>query len=305
VIVLGIDIGGSGIKGAPVDLTTGQLTADRYRIPTPTPATPEAVANTVAAIAQHFKWSGPIGCTLPARVQNGFAQTASNIDEAWIGTNANAVITKATGCPTIVLNDADAAGVAEMAFGAARDSGHDEQGVALMLTFGTGIGSALFVGGTLVPNTELGHIKFADDTAEEYASDRIRKAEDLSWEAWGERVQELLEHYEFLFGPDLIIIGGGVSKESKRGNYFSHLSTDARLVPAALENEAGIVGAAYHARTLTPASDDREDDADEFAESGPARKPKSKKSKSKKKRGKKSKKSKRGRSKKKGKKKRK
>lgn len=293
-IVLGIDIGGSGIKGAPVDLQTGELTADRHRIPTPQPATPDAVAATVAEIARHFGWSGPIGCTLPARVQGGVAQTASNIDEAWIGTDASALIREATGCPTVVLNDADAAGVAEMAYGAGKATGHDETGVALMLTFGTGIGSALFTDGALVPNTELGHIEFAGTTAEEYGSDRTRKQEDLSWGDWAKRVQELLGHYEFLFGPDLLIIGGGVSKKSKRGDYFDRLRTDAKLVPAALENEAGIVGAAYQARTLAAKIEERDG-----AEAGPSeearkksekkRKEKKKSKKGKKKSGKKSK----------------
>lgn len=246
--LLGIDIGGSGIKGALVDLDTGALAAERHRVPTPTPSTPEAVADAVAAMARHFDWHGPIGCAFPARIKHGVAQTASNIDKSWIGTNAAALFSARTGCPVLLLNDADAAGVAEMTYGA----GRGREGVVLLLTFGTGIGSALFVDHVLVPNTEFGHfyLRGMDVVAEHYASDRARKAHDLGWKAWAARVQQYLEHIEFLVGPDLIIIGGSVSKPKKRDKYFQHLKTEADLVTAELENEAGIIGAAYAARNL-------------------------------------------------------
>lgn len=242
--VLGIDVGGSGIKGAPIDLSTGQLVSDRFRIPTPQPATPEGVARVVAEIMDHFgEVDGPLGITFPARVKNGVTLTASNVDNAWIGTDAAALFAEQTGRPVTVLNDADAAGVAEMRYGA----GRDRDGLVLLLTFGTGIGSALFYNGELVPNTELGHLELKGTKAEWYASDRVRKEEDLSWTAWAERVQEYLDHVEHLFGPDLIIIGGGVSKPKKTKKYLDTLSTTAPLVPARLRNEAGIVGAALMA----------------------------------------------------------
>ena len=241
--ILGIDIGGSGIKGATVDTKTGQLTQERYRIPTPQPATPKAVAKVVKAITQHFKWKDAIGCAFPARIKRGIARTAANVDNTWLGTNAEQLFEHTTGCPTIVLNDADAAGMAEMAFGA----GRGRQDMVLLLTFGTGIGSALFNNGELVPNTELGHLKFKGGAAEHYAADSARKKADISWSEWGDRVQEYLAHIEFLFGPDLIIVGGGVSKPSKSTKFWDRLNTDADLVTAQLRNEAGIVGAAVSA----------------------------------------------------------
>ena len=246
--LLGIDIGGSGIKGAPVDLETGALTAERHRVPTPTPSTPEAVAEAVRRMARHFDWHGPIGCAFPARIKHGVAQTASNIDKSWIGTNAAALFAERTGCPVLLLNDADAAGVAEMTYGA----GRGREGVVLLLTFGTGIGSALFVDHVLVPNTEFGHfyLKGMDVVAEHFAADRARKENDLGWKAWGGRVQQYLTHIEFLVDPDLIILGGSVSKPKKLEKYFSQLKTEADLKPAELQNEAGIIGAAYSARVL-------------------------------------------------------
>lgn len=248
--ILGIDIGGSGIKGAPVDVQTGELMAERHRIPTPQPATPEKVSDMVAEIAEHFEWGGLIGCALPARVKRGVVLTAANIDESWIGTDAEKLFAKKTGHPTVVLNDADAAAVAEMVFGAGQ--GHD--GLVLLLTFGTGIGSALFADGRLIPNTEFGHLVLAGQEegqdAEEYAADRVRKAEDLSWKDWAKRVQKYLDHVEFILAPDLIILGGGVSKPKKRGKYLDLLDTQAELATAQLQNEAGIIGAACRARSL-------------------------------------------------------
>ena len=245
--ILGVDIGGSGIKGAPVDVKRGKMLTERYRIPTPQPATPDAVANVVAEIAQHFDWDDPIGCTVPARVRNGITETASNIDKAWIGCKATKLLRKATGAPVAVVNDADAAGIAEMKFGA----GRKKSGTILMLTFGTGIGSALFIDGMLIPNTEFGHLRWDHRIAEKFAAESIRQEDDLSWAAWAEeRVQPVLEHYEFILSPDLIIIGGGVSRPDRWDSYRSKLNTQAALKPAKLGNEAGIIGAAYQARSL-------------------------------------------------------
>lgn len=242
--VLGIDIGGSGIKGSPVDVNTGEQTAERFRVDTPQPATPDAVAGGVAEVARYFDWHGPIGCTFPAVVQHGVVQTAANVDDSWIGVDAVTLFERTTGCPVRVLNDADAAGLAEMTLGAGKHC----DGVVMMLTFGTGIGSAIFVEGHLLPNTELGHLEIRGKDAEHRAAARIRKEEGLSWKQWAKRVDEYLDHLEFLFSPDLFIIGGGVSKRSHK--FFPYLSTRAEVVPAQLLNEAGIIGAAMAARDL-------------------------------------------------------
>ena len=244
--LFGVDIGGSGIKGAPVHVKKGQLLADRHRIPTPQPATPKAVAETVAAVMEAHGWSGPIGCTVPARVKNGTTETAVNIDESWRGCNAEKVISKATGGRVTLLNDADAAGIAEMKFGA----GRKKKGTVLMLTFGTGIGSALFHDGVLVPNIELGSVRWEKDKIlERFAADSARTRDHLTWEKWATaRVQPALEYLEFLFAPDLIIVGGGVSNPKKWSQFADLLHTKARLRPATLGNEAGIVGAALAAR---------------------------------------------------------
>lgn len=241
--VLGIDIGGSGIKGAPVDLTAGRFARDRVRIETPRPAAPKAVADVVRTVVGHFDWSGPVGVTFPGVVAGGIARSAANVDKRWIGLDADALFTEATGCPVTVMNDADAAGVAEMTFGA----GRDREGVVLVLTFGTGIGSALFVDGTLVPNTELGHLELGGKDAEHRASAQVREVKGLSWEKWAERVEAYLRHVDALFSPGLIIIGGGVSKKSDK---FLPLidGVTAEVVPAALHNDAGIIGAAMAAR---------------------------------------------------------
>ncbi|WP_428261344.1 polyphosphate--glucose phosphotransferase [Haliangium sp.] len=240
--ILGIDIGGSGIKGAPVDLNTGELTAERHRIPTPHPATPEAVAEVVGAVAAHFSWSGPIGCGVPAAVQHGIARTAANIDKAWIGADVARLFTAASGCPTTVLNDADAAGLAEMNFGAGR--GRD--GVVIVITVGTGLGTAIFTDGVLVPNTELGHIEIDGRAAERRASDAARRRKDLSWKKWAKRFERYLQTLERLFWPDLVIIGGGASKKSDK--FLPRIDIGAEVVPAQLLNQAGIVGAALAAR---------------------------------------------------------
>jgi polyphosphate glucokinase len=238
---LGVDIGGSGIKAAPVDVTTGALLTKRQRIPTPRRSTPHAVAGVVARLAHHFDWHGPIGCTFPARIKNGVALTAANVDASWIGTDVDAVMTKATGCPVTVMNDADAAGVAEMTWGA----GMGRPGVVIMITLGTGIGSAVFVNGTLLSNTELGHLVIRGKDAETRASASAREDLHLSWKAWAALVDEYLLYVEALLSPDLFIVGGGVS--SKAEKFVPHLTTAAEVVPAAMANDAGIAGAALAA----------------------------------------------------------
>jgi polyphosphate glucokinase len=236
--VLGIDIGGSGIKGAPVDTAQGKLLAERVKLETPHPALPDAVAKTVAQVAEAFSWTGPAGITFPGVVVDGVTHTAANLDPAWVGLDTRDLFNRTTGLTTALVNDADAAGLAEMSFGAG--SGH--KGTVLMLTFGTGIGSALFRAGILVPNTEFGHIEIRGKEAEHRASERAKEEHDLSWEKWAERVEEYLQHMEALTAPDLIIIGGGISRKSDK---FLHLMTGLRatVVPAALHNDAGIVGA--------------------------------------------------------------
>jgi len=241
--VLGIDIGGTGIKGATVDVTTGQLTNDRHRISTPENATPDAVADIVCQIANHFDWSGPIGCTVPAVVEHGLVRSAANIHDMWIDTHVENLLFSATGQPVRVLNDADAAGLASVKFGA----GKGRDGVVFFLTIGTGIGSALFMDQKLVPNTEMGHLILHKKAAELYTSDRVRKRKELSWEKWAGRFQEYLDRLEFLFSPDTIIIGGGISRPKKAEQYLHFLSTRAELLTASLQNEAGIIGAAYAA----------------------------------------------------------
>lgn len=243
---MGIDIGGSGIKGAPVDLDTGTLAEDRYRIPTPQPAKPELVGDVVADIAKNFKWKGPIGVTFPAVMKEGVAYSAANVDDDWIGTSARLIFERKTGCEVLVLNDADAAGLAEMTFGA----GRGRMGTVFVLTFGTGIGSSMFIDGKVVPNTELGHLyrKNKKRDYEHYAADSARERKGLSWKKWAKRVNDYLNHLEFLFSPDLFIIGGGVSK--KYDKFLPLLDTQAQVVPAQLRNNAGIVGAAMAARDL-------------------------------------------------------
>ncbi len=243
-IVLGLDIGGTGIKGALVDTQAGTLASPRHRVPTPQPATPKAVARTVAEIAAHFNWKGRMGCTLPARVRGGVAETAVNIDDAWVGTNAVKLFGKKTGLRVCLLNDADAAGLAEARFGA----GKGKDGTVVVLTFGTGVGSVLIVDRTLVPNTEFGQLWLKGTTLEKWSANSVREAEALSWEAWAERVQDALAHLEYVLAPDLIVVGGGVSKPHRWQQFGHLLTTRARLVPAHLANEAGIIGAAWHAR---------------------------------------------------------
>ncbi len=240
--ILGIDIGGSGIKGAPVDTETGALTARRLRIPTPEPSKPKPVTQVIKNIVEHFAWQGPIGCGFPAVVRNGVTLTAANIDKRWIRTNAAALFNKATGFPVHVLNDADAAGLAEMTFGAGK--GH--QGVVLIVTIGTGLGTVLFTGGHLVPNLELGHIEIDCGDAELMASDAARKRDKLSWKKWAARLDKYLCALERLVWPELIILGGGVVKSHDK--FIPRLTVGAEVVPAQLGNDAGIIGAALAAR---------------------------------------------------------
>jgi polyphosphate glucokinase len=240
--VMGIDVGGSGIKGVPVDLETGDLVGDRYRLPTPVGAKPDEVADTVAQIARHFNWNGPIGVGFPAAIRGGVVNTAANIHSSWIGTNAETIFSHSTGCPVYVVNDADAAGIAEMRFGVGKKR---SKGVVFMITIGTGLGTALFVDGKLVPNTELGHIEIRGKDAEKRASDAARQKKEMSWEEWGGKFNEYLSNLERLFWPDLFILGGGISKVSQKFLPFLHLRTD--VVIAELLNQAGIVGAALYA----------------------------------------------------------
>jgi polyphosphate glucokinase len=236
----GIDIGGSGIKGAPVDLESGELTADRLRLPTPERSTPAAVAEVVARIVEQFGWTGPIGCTFPAVVRRGIVRTAANVDRSWVGTDLEELLRGATGVPVIGLNDADAAGLAEVRYGAA----NSHRGVVIMTTLGTGIGSALVSDGQLVPNTELGHLEVGGHDAETRASDAARDRENLSWEQWAKRLQKYYRRLEDLFWPDLFVVGGGVSRKSDRFLPLLELRTE--IVPAQLRNQAGIVGAALY-----------------------------------------------------------
>ena len=243
---LGIDIGGSGIKGAPVDVASGALTAERFRLETPQPATPEAVTETMAEVVGHFGWTGPVGVTFPGIVRSGVIHSAANVDEAWVDLDAAGRFGAAIGAPATVLNDADAAGIAEVAFGA----GKGVAGVVLLLTFGTGIGSALFVDGRLVPNTELGHLEVDGHDAESRAAASVREETDMSWKKWAERVDRYLEVVEALFSPALIIVGGGVSKKADK--FLPLIEIDTPIVPAQLLNEAGIVGAAMAAVAAAP-----------------------------------------------------
>jgi polyphosphate glucokinase len=240
--VLGIDIGGTGIKAAPVDTETGQLTAERQKITTPQPATPATVAKVVGQLVQDFEWTGPIGITFPGVVVGGVVHTAANVDPSWIGVDAVKLFGAETKQAVTVLNDADAAGVAEMRFGA----GKGAPGTALLLTLGTGIGSALFIDGILVPNTEFGHIEIRGKDAEKRASEHAREEHALSWGDWAGRVDEYLEHMEALLSPSLIIVGGGVSRKSDKFLPFL-TGLRAKIVPASLHNDAGIVGAAMAA----------------------------------------------------------
>ncbi|TAG56478.1 MAG: ROK family protein [Cytophagales bacterium] len=238
--ILGVDIGGSGIKGAVVNTVTGELLQERFRLDTPIPATPQAVASTVKQLVQHFEWKGKIGVGFPAVIRKGIAKTAANVDASWVNIDVDKLISETTSCETNVINDADAAGIAEMKFGI----GKNKKGVVLMITVGTGIGSALFYDGKLIPNTEYGHLFYKGEVAEKFCSDSARKKIDLKWDEWAKRFNLFLKHLERTISPDLIIIGGGVAKKQEK--YFHLLSLDTEIKIATLENNAGIVGAAMN-----------------------------------------------------------
>jgi polyphosphate glucokinase len=242
---LGIDIGGSGIKGAPVDLATGLFARDRLRCETPRVSSPDAVADIVAKIAENFAevtGDSPIGVTMPAVVTNGVVRSAANIDSAWIGTDVRRLLSDRLGRPVTVVNDADAAGVGELHFGAARNA----DGLVLVSTLGTGIGSALIYDGVLVPNSELGHLEIDGRDAEHRAASSVKDDKNLSWQEWAERLQRYFSHVENLFWPDLIVVGGGVSRKAEKFLPLLHLR--APIVAAQLQNSAGIIGAAWLAR---------------------------------------------------------
>jgi len=236
----GIDIGGSGIKGAPVDLTTGTLTAERLRIPTPEKSTPDAVGDVCAQIVEHFQVPSetPIGIAFPAPIRHGVVLFIANLDKSWEGTNFTELMQRKVGRPVVAVNDADAAGYAEVYYGAAKD----HPGTVIVTTLGTGIGSAVIVDGHLVPNTELGHLEIDGYDAESRAAASVRTAEDLNWKQWGKRLTRYYSHVEMLFSPDLFVIGGGVSKNFDK--FAPYIKVNTPLAPAVLRNEAGIVGAA-------------------------------------------------------------
>jgi polyphosphate glucokinase len=240
----GIDFGGSGIKGAPVDLEAGDFAEERQRIPTPQPSTPQAVAQVLVELLGRFPASsGPVGITVPGVVRHGRVASAANIDESWVGTDADALFTEATGRDVHVVNDADAAGLAEVRYGAARG----RRGLVIVTTLGTGIGSALVHDGVLVPNSELGHLEIEGHDAESRAANSAREREDLSMEEWAGRLRTYYRTLEMLFSPDLFVVGGGISKQADE--FLPLLDLDTEIVPAQLRNKAGVVGAAYYAST--------------------------------------------------------
>ncbi len=240
----GVDVGGSGVKGGIVDLDTGQLIGDRFKLLTPQPSTPDAVAKTIADVVRHFEWTGPLGVTYPGVITNGVVRTAANVDKAWIGTNVAEIIGGALGGqPVTVLNDADAAGLAEERFGA----GKDNTGVIVLLTFGTGIGSAVIHNGLLLPNTEFGHIEVDGKEAEHRAASSVKERKDWSYERWTEEVTKVLVAVENAIWPDLFIVGGGISRKADK--WVPLLKNRTRVVAAALQNSAGIVGAAMAAHS--------------------------------------------------------
>lgn len=241
---LGVDIGGSGVKGAVVNLERGELVGERLRYETPATSHPDAVAAVVSRIVTDLSWAGPIGCTFPGIIQHGVVKSSANMDQGWIDTDGKHLLERVTGRSVRMLNDADAAGVAEMEFGA----GRNQKGVTIMLTFGTGIGSAIFIDGHLLPNTEFGHLPIRGKDAEHRASAKVKKDEGLSWGAWTDRVNEYLGQMEFFFSPDLFIVGGGISKKSEK--FMPLLKTRARIVTAQLMNDAGIIGAAMYVRDI-------------------------------------------------------
>ena len=242
-LILGVDVGGTGMKAGVVDVVSGQLLGKRKRRLTPQPPNPENIAKGLKELVDLHDWTGPIGCGFPAIMKDGVALTATNIDDAWIGTDVEALFSEVTGCPVKVTNDADAAGLAIMLYGV----GIDMKGVNIVLTLGTGIGSGLFIDQQLVPNSEFGHLIFKGDIVEKYCSNAVRKNNDMSWEEWGGRLNEFLIHLDRIFSPNNIILGGGVSK--KFDEYKAFLHPKANVFPTPLRNAAGTIGAAYYAST--------------------------------------------------------
>jgi polyphosphate glucokinase len=242
--VLGIDVGASGIKGAIIDIRSGELLTERVRLETPQPAIPKAMAETFRTVVRMHNWKGTIGCGFPAIVKKGVAHSAANIHNDWIGTSIEKLFSEVSGCHVHALNDADAAGIAEMQFGL----GKGKDGVVLLITIGSGLGTALFTDGRLVPNTEFGHLLLNGKVAEHYASNSVRKVENLEWDVWGHRFNEYLHHIERLLSPDYIILGGGISKRFEE--YAHYLDVKTPVSPALLYNNAGAVGAAYYAYSL-------------------------------------------------------
>jgi polyphosphate glucokinase len=240
-LILGIDVGGTGVKGGLVDVSTGAMVTERFRVKTPKPATVQAVTEAFCEIVKHFEWKGNIGVGFPSVIRNGVAKTAANIDKDWIGSNVEEVFAKASGCTIFSLNDADAAGIAELYFGAA----DGQQGLTIMLTLGTGIGSAVFMDGVLMPNTEFGHLNIDDLIAEKYCSDAVRKKSGMTWDEYGKRLNRYIKHLDRVFSPDLIVLGGGGSKEF--ASYKDFLKSPVKVTTAQMLNNAGIVGAAYYA----------------------------------------------------------
>ena len=240
-IILGIDVGATGIKGALVDVIKCALVTGRIKIPTPKPAIPKNVVEVIKILIQKFNYNGLIGCGFPSVMIDGVCRTAANIDKSWIGFEAEKFFTQKTGQHFTVVNDADAAGVAELLFGTAKGA----KGTVILLTLGTGIGSALLIDGKLVPNTEFGHLKYKKSIAENYVSNRARKELELSYEQWGRDLSHFLNHLEFIFTPNMIILGGGVSK--RYAQFGDFIKTDCKVVSASIFNDAGIVGAAVHA----------------------------------------------------------
>ncbi|WP_148611470.1 polyphosphate--glucose phosphotransferase [Nocardioides rubriscoriae] len=240
---VGVDFGGSGIKGATVDLERGDFATDRVRVETPQPSTPEAVAEVLAELVSTFDDDGgsPVGVTVPGVVRNGVVSTAANIHDSWLGVDAAALFSRAAGRPVVALNDADAAGLAESRYGAARG----QRGLVIVTTLGTGIGSALLLDGVLLPNSELGHLEVDGHVGEKYAANSARETHDLAWDEWADRLTSYYRMVERLLTPDLFVVGGGVSKHADKFLPMIDISTP--IIPALLRNKAGIIGAALHA----------------------------------------------------------
>lgn len=240
--ILGLDIGGSGIKAAPVNIETGELLAERFRVPTPRPTKPESVAEAVLTLIEHFDWKGPVGCGFPTVVNNGQCMTKSNIHKSWVGVHVDQLLAEKTGLPVTVINDADAAGLAEMTFGA----GKGKMGLVVTVTIGTGLGTGVFYNGQLIPNFELGRIYYKNGEIIEYfAADSARKNENLSYKTWGKRFNKFLKHTVRIISPDLFILGGGASK--KLDKFENEITVDVPVIVAENKNEAGIIGAAVAA----------------------------------------------------------